>query len=154
VTKDVPPEIDARKLMSLRHRKYGQKSGRFTKAMIDVSKVGWELLVDEQVVTIHTPVRSVCPYNGASGSGYDYIAAIFRLSHFAGTFRSFHERQNDGRRIRQREFYKRDVDPVGENDDIRSWIKLFVKKVGIETAIELLSPLDKAYEKRDLDTVF
>jgi hypothetical protein len=154
VTKDVPPQIDARKLMSLRHRKYGQKSGRFTKAMIDVSKVGWDLLVDEQVVTIHNPVRSACPYNGVSGSGYDYIAAIFRLSHFAGTFRSFHERQNDGRRKRLSEFHKRDVDPVGENDDIRPWIKVFVNKVGIQTAIELLSPLDKAYEKRDLDTVF
>jgi hypothetical protein len=154
VSKDVPPNIDARKLMSLRHRKYGRKSGRFTKAMIDVSKVSWDLLVDEQVVTIHTPVRSVCPYNGASGSGYDYIAAIFRLSHFAGTLRSFHERQNDGRRTRQSEFHKRDVDPVGESDDIRPWIKVFVNKVGIQSANELLSPLDKAYQKRDLDTVF
>lgn len=154
VTKDVPPQIDARKLMTLRHRKYGTKSGRFTKAMIDVSKVDWDLLVDDQVVTIHTPIRDVCPYNGVSGSGYDYIASVFRLHHYAGTFRSFQERQNDGRRTRLQTFHLRDVEPVGENDDVRPWIKAFVNKVGISDAIELLSPLDKAYEKRDLDTVF
>jgi hypothetical protein len=154
VTKDVPPQIDARKLMTLRHRKYGTKSSRFTKAMIDVSKVDWDLLVDEQVVTIHNPLKAVCPRNGVSGSGYDFIASLFRLNHFAGTFRSFRERQNDGRRKRLILFHERDVEPVGENDDVRPWIKAFMEKVGIQAAIELLSPLDRAYEKRDLDTVF
>jgi len=154
VTRDVPPQIDARKLMTLRHRKYGEKTGRFTKAMIDVSKVNWDLLVDDQVVTIHTPIRDVCPGNGVSGSGYDYISSVFRLHHYAGTFRSFLERQNDGRRTRLQTFHLRDVDTVGENDDVRPWIKTFVNKVGIPNATELLSPLDKAYEQRDLDTVF
>lgn len=155
VTKDVPPQVDARKLMTLRHRKYGDdKSGRFTKPMIDVSKVPWDLLVDEQVVTIHTPIRDVCPYNGISGSGYDYISSVFRLHHYAGTFRSFQERQNDGRRTRSQTFHLRDVEPVGENDDLRPWIQAFVNKVGIADAVELLSPLDRAYEQRDLDAVF
>jgi hypothetical protein len=154
VTKDVPPQIDARKLMTLRHRKYGTKSSRFTKAMIDVSKVDWDLLVDEQVVTIHNPLKAVCPRNGVSGSGYDFIASLFRLNHFAGTLPAFRERQEDHRRTRLSEFHERDVDPVGENDDVRPWIKAFVKKVGIQAAIELLSPLDRAYEKRDLETVF
>ena len=154
VIKDVPPQIDARKLMTLRHRKYGKKSGRFTKAMIDVSKVDWDLLVDEQVVTIHNPVKAVCHPNGVSGSGYDFIASLFRLNHFAGTLRAFRERQDDHRRTRLNQFHERDVDPVGEDDDIRPWIKAFVTKVGVQAANELLSPLDRAYEQRDLDTVF
>ena len=122
--------------------------------MIDVSKVTWDLLVDEQVVTIHTPIRDVCPYNGITGSGYDYISSVFRLHHYAGTFRSFQERQNDGRRDRLQTFHLRDVEPIGENDDVRPWIKAFVNKVGISKAIELLSPLEEAYEPRDVDAVF
>ena len=110
VSRNVPPQFDGRKFV-LRHRKYGTKSGRFTKAMIDVSKVPWDLLVDEQVVTIHTPIRDVCPANGISGSGYDYIASVFRLHH-AGTFRSFRERQTDGRRDRLQTFHLRDVNQL------------------------------------------
>lgn len=153
VSRNIPPQFDGRKFMTMRHRKYGQKSGRFTKAMIDVSKVPWELLVDEQVVTIHTPIRDVCPPNGVSGSGYDYIASVFRLHHYAGTFRAFQERQNDGRRDRLHTFHLRDVDPIGENDDVRPWLQKFVDKVGISKAIELLSPLEEAYEPRDVDAV-
>jgi hypothetical protein len=89
-----------------------------------------------------------------SGSGTDYIAALLRLNHFAGTEVAFKERQTDSRRERNRLFYKRDVEPSGETDEMRPWIKAFVNKVGIQNATKLLSPLDKAYQNEDFSVTF
>jgi hypothetical protein len=154
VFRHVPASIDARKLMTLRHRMRGPLSGNFSKTIIDVSRVPSSLIVEDQVVTIHTPIGEVCPHTTASGSGTDYIAALLRLHHFAGTEVAFKERQTDSRRERNRLFYKRNVEPSGETDDMRPWIKAFVNKVGIQNATKLLAPLNKAYQQEDFNVTF
>jgi hypothetical protein len=99
--------------MTMRHRMRGALSGNFTKMVIVVSRVPSNSIVEDQVVTIYTPIRDICAHTTVSGSGTAYIAALFRLHHFAGTKVAFQERQTDGRSDRNRLFYTTNVEPIG-----------------------------------------
>ena len=149
VFKDVPSGIDARTLMTLRHRKYGNKEGNFTKTLLDLQRIGLGAMQQQMVRTIHSPLAQVCGKHADKYIGFDYISSIFRLHHYAGTPESFDERMHDARKGRNESFSKRNVDPIGENDDVRPWIAAFVKKVGITEAQRLLQPLKDAYKNTD-----
>jgi len=156
VVRDVPSNIDARTLMTLRHRKYGIKQGNFTKCLIHLGRVPKEYLQQQFVRTIHNPLalRQVCGKHGDSFLGMDYISSIVRIHHYAGTVESFNERMHDVRRGRNESFQKRNVKPVGETDDVRPWIQAFVNKVGTKEAQRLLQPLKSAYLNTDWSDVW
>jgi hypothetical protein len=80
---------------------------------------------------------NICAHTTVSGSGTAYMAALFRLHHFAGTKVAFQERQTDGRNDQNRLFSTTNVEPMGATDDLRPWIKTFMNKVGIQNATEL-----------------
>lgn len=105
--------------MTMHHHTRGALSGNFTKMVIVVSQVPSNSTVEDQVVTTA------------------YIAALFRLHHFAGTKVAFQERQTDRRSDRNRLFYTINVEPMGATDDLRPWIKAFMNKVGNQNATEL-----------------
>jgi hypothetical protein len=151
--RDVPREINASHLMTLRFRKSARRIGNFSKVLLDVS---WGELSDyvwDAVQNIHNPHKRLCGMNGLTGSGADYIASVFRLYHFsAGTLETHVERIKDrratGRNISFSRFQHRNVKPLYEDDDIRPWIPWFVEKVGMAEVQRLLvNPLRERYNE-------
>jgi len=149
VNRNVPDLIDARTLMTLRHRKYGKKDGVSTKCLINLQELPLDSLKQNLVRTIHNPLITVCGMHANRFVGMDYMSSALRLHHYAGTRESFGARVHDARKKYNASFSKRNVNPLGETDAVRPWIAAFVKKVGIEEAQRLLSPLSDAYKNTD-----
>jgi len=154
IMNNVPAGIDARMFMTLRHCKHGNKYGRFTKCLINLSQVPVTAMKQQHVRTIHNPLSHICGKHADDFIGMDYIASILRLHHYAGTRESFDERLHDARIGRNESFHKRNVEPVGETDDVRPWIGAFVKKVGNVNAQRLFQPLRDAYRDTDWSDVW
>lgn len=154
IAKDVPEEADPSALITLRQRMTGPMNGAFSKAILNFASahsIDWFKF--ESVVNVHTPNRRMCGRKGRTGSGTDYMGAFFRLNHYrAGTLETYVERSGDYRGGSLWRFYKdRNFDPVGENDDVRLWVRWFVKKVGSERSKKLLfQPLETLI--RDMQT--
>ena len=146
VFRDVPPGMDARTLMTLWHCKHGTKEGKFTKTLLDLQHIPLMAMQQKMVCTIHSPLAQVCGKHADKYIGYDYILSIFRLHHYAGMPESFDERMHNAWKGRNESFSKCNVEPIGENDDVRPWIAAFVKKVGITEVQWLLQPLNDAYK--------
>jgi len=150
VYKNVPEGVDVNPyhLVTLRHRKAGNRQGVFSKTMVDVSHGTFDDYSMESNFNIHNPNKLLCGLNGHSGSSQDYISAIFRLHHYrTGTWESFIERGQDRRaNMTVSRFTERNIEPQLVDDDIRPWIAWFIEKVGQEEAKRLLfHPLSKAY---------
>lgn len=124
--------------------------------MLDLERISIKAIRQEYVRTIHNPLAldKVCGKHADSFIGMDYIASIFRINHYAGTLESFEERQHDVRMGRNESFGKRNVKPVGEDDDVRPWISAFVAKVGVKEAQRLLQPLQDAYRDTNWSDVW
>ena len=151
---DSPDGMDGSHLMTLRQRKHAAKDGSFSKAMLHLrTATGKEWFQFGTVLNVHTPNRRMCgktTKKSFSGSGADYISSLFRIHHYkAGTIESFLERAGDWRGGGLWRFYfDRNVDTVGENNDLTYWFKWFVDKVGRKAADKLLlQPLNETYEE-------
>jgi hypothetical protein len=152
VSADIPDHVDPTTLMTLRHRKVGPIDSLFSKAMLDLSQAkSAEWFNFKGVVNVHTPSRRMCGRTTKikfSGSGTDYISSLFRIHHYrSGTIETYLERSNDYRGSSIWRFYaERNLIPVHENDDIRGWIRCFLRKVGEARARKLLlQPMEDAY---------
>jgi hypothetical protein len=146
----VPEGINPYNLVTLRHRKAGQREGEFSKTMVDVSNGELEDYTMETNVNVHVPNKLLCGMNGNSGSRQDYISSIFRLHHYrTGTWESFIERAADRRaNMTVDRFMERNIEPQLIDDDIRPWISWFVEKVGMDEAKRLLvDPLSETYSQ-------
>jgi hypothetical protein len=156
VYQNVPRGIDAKTLTTLRHAQHGRKEGNFTKCLLDVRRIPLGWIRQDFTRTIHNPLalNKVCGKHGDSFIGMDYISSILRLHHYAGTRESFEQRQHDVRVGRNVSYEKRNVEPVGETEDIRPWIQAFVKKVGMNEAQRLLQPLQEAYRETNWSAVW
>jgi hypothetical protein len=89
--------IDASMLSTIGNVHHEGRTGEASKAMIDVSRATMNELVEDHARTIHNPNRKICGENGRWDFGADYIASIFRLNHYVGTFESYMERSTDFR---------------------------------------------------------
>jgi hypothetical protein len=135
---ELPPSANL--LVTLSQHRIGIKGGKFSKTLLDVTKVDEESLHYSFVDSVHNPNRKLCGYNGRSGSGADYIASPLRLNHYvAGSFEQYFERANDfrGNSI-DRYLGERNFRPSGENKDIDYWIDWFIQKVNMRDAENLL----------------
>eukprot|EP00546_Thalassionema_frauenfeldii_P003232 CAMPEP_0178938942 /NCGR_PEP_ID=MMETSP0786-20121207/26608_1 /TAXON_ID=186022 /ORGANISM="Thalassionema frauenfeldii, Strain CCMP 1798" /LENGTH=216 /DNA_ID=CAMNT_0020617711 /DNA_START=113 /DNA_END=760 /DNA_ORIENTATION=- len=126
VYKGVPENagVNPYQLVTLRHRKAGNRQGIFSKTMVDVSQGTFDDYSMESNFNIHNPNKLLCGLNGHSGSSQDYISAIFRLHHYrTGTWESFIERSQDRRaNMTVDRFMERNVEPHLIDDDIRPWL--------------------------------
>lgn len=154
VLEGVPSSVDARTLMTLRHTHHGNKLGRFTKCLINLAKVPRKAINQEYTRTIHNPLANICGKHASLFIGTDYISSVLRLHHYAGTRESFEQRRNDARQHGNASYNKRNVEPLGENTDVRPWIQAFVNQVGQEEAERLLQPLKEAYAQTDWSAVW
>lgn len=154
VFRNVPEGIDARVFMTLRHVQHGNKFGRFTKTLINLNRIPISAIHQNYTRTIHNPLAQVCGRHAHQFIGMDFISSILRINHYAGTRESFQERLHDSRLGRGESFDKRNVQPLGENEDLRPWIAAFVKKVGLKKAQRLLQPLQEAYHNTDWSSIW
>lgn len=140
--------IEPRFLSTLRDIHHEKRKSKFSKVMIDVSKISEkdvEWSKDNHAITIHNPSK-VCGFNGHEDSGADYPSSLFRLNHYLGSPESYMERAGDYRK-RSLDTYKGKkgrVKPSESNwdSDISTWVNIFVRSVGgaIE-AKKLFAPL-------------
>ena len=140
--------IEPRFLSTLRYIHHEKRQSKFSKVMIDVSKISAkdvEWSEKNHAITIHNPSR-VCGYNGNGDSGADYPSSLFRLNHYYGSPESYMERAGDYRK-RSLDVYKKKsgkVKPSESNwdSDISSWVDVFVRSVGGATeAKKFFEPL-------------
>jgi hypothetical protein len=156
VYQNIPRGIDAKMLATLRHAQHGRMEGNFTKCLLDVRRIPLGWMRQDFMRTIHNPLalNKVCGKHRDSFIGMDYISSALRLHHYAGTRESFEQWQHDVRVGRNVSYEKRNVEPVGETEDIRPWIQAFVKKVGMTEAQRLLQPLQEAYRETNWSAVW
>ena len=140
--------IEPHFLATLRNIHHEKRQSKFSKVIIDVSRMEAEDLVwskTNHARTIHNPSRKACGSNGASTSGADYVSSLFRLNHYLGNPESYLERSGDYRK-RSMDTYLEKAEKVKPSEsnwdtDILEWVELFVRAVGKEQAKKLLAPL-------------
>lgn len=128
---------------------HGWLTGRFTKCMLDMTKISAMALRGTTfVLNAHIPHLLMCGFAGPFKSGNDYISSLFRFNHYrSGTVASWNER-TDFRTGRANRFVSRNAKPQGWDNSTDGWMEWFLAKVGNEEAHRLLlGPMEELYEK-------
>merc|ERR1712157_370540 len=82
-------------LMTYRYKHHEKiVNGRFSKAMIDVSRAKYKDFDNIYWDTIHNPSRATCGENTPYSVGIDYISSIFKINHYIGSMSIFLKRIN------------------------------------------------------------
>jgi len=145
--------IDPALFSTLRDIHYAKRNSKFSKVMIDVSRVpsdtfDWNSSNANHAKTIHNPSR-ICGYNGKYDSGADYYSSLFRLNHYLGSLESYLERQGDYRTRSIKTYTKKAQKVDATNNahlwdrDVVSWVAVLVESLegGAEEAKPLLAPI-------------
>ena len=140
--------VDPYLLSTIRNIHHAKRNSKFSKVMIDVSRVetkDLEWTSSNHAKTIHNPSK-VCGFNGKNDSGADYYSSLFRLNHYLGSIESYLERQTDYRSRSLDTYYKKagkvNATVANWDTDIIPWMDVFIRKIGgALEARKLLAPL-------------
>lgn len=159
--RNVPTGLNPQHFVTMRHRIAGNRTGTFSKALVDLSRVAHVDDLDwTYVQTIHNPNWKLCGDNGASTSGTDYISSVLRLNHYVGTYEAYTERKADGRgdhrsvedwhakNGRESKLRAANESIIPDEGDLRPWLATFVNHVGsVANARYLTWRLAEAYDE-------
>jgi len=139
---------------------YHQKivTGKFSKLMLDVSRVKYEYLWESNWDTIHNPTLGGCGHNYPYSAGIDYLSSVFRLNHYLGPIDYFVKRSSDIReqgnavkRYMDKFDMYRPYDYKNADDSMLYWFDRFVSDVGGWEKADFL--LNGCLKDEDVDTL-
>jgi len=140
VTRSVPSGFDALQFLTMRWRKRASYSNyrhnKISKAIVDLSRIDWDDL--QPVDSVHLPIRAHCRQRGLHVRADDHPLVI---NHYLGSWEQYSYRSGDSRVGNERGRAEYDkVSGLGQetDDEIRPWLKGFVRDVGIPEARRLL----------------
>lgn len=134
IAKRVPKEFDPKAFVTLRYRHHSFFQNKFPgKSIVDVSKVKGDILVGNP----HRVLGSACKYGPFVNTGN----SLFRIHHYVGSPEVFLFRPGDTHRTME-EFQKRNSYPtVGTTDAMRGWLGSFIRRVGLDRALDVTTNL-------------
>jgi len=131
--------LDIRSFDTLRYFRHAERGGflfnTYGKPMFDLSRVSLDDLLP---VHIHRGPSNVCRNEGAFIDVF-YTTSLFRIQHYAGSFKSYFRTDDDRRHVERNKFMVASNIDKGALYDIRPWLEAFVKNVGNSKARKLLS---------------